>query len=144
MIVDRTHNDVLKSIELAQRGGVFSEEEIETLERGMVTINTLNRIEEKQKEIADSISEMGYPVSIENKTWKQQDVFFFEDLKRIVSNVEKLRISFFALNETPANPRAEYHYREFNLMEKVLLDIQNNVIFAEENYKICGNAECGG
>lgn len=144
MIVDRTHNDVLKSIELAQRGGVFSEEEIETLERGMVTINTLNRIEEKQKEIADSISEMGYPVSIENKTWNQQDVFFFEDLKRIVSNVEKLRISFFALNETPANPRAEYHYREFNLMEKVLLDIQNNVIFAEENYKICGNAECEG
>lgn len=144
MIVDRTHNDVLKSIELAQRGGVFSEEEINTLERGMVTINTLNRIEEKQEEIADSISEMGYPVSIENKTWNQQDVFFLEDLKRIVSNVEKLRVSFFALNETPANPRAEYHYREFNLIEKVLLDIQNNVIFAEENYKICGNAECGG
>lgn len=144
MIIDRTHNDVLKSIELAQRGGVFSEEEINTLERGMVTINTLNRIEEKQEEIADSISEMGYPVSIENKTWNQQDVFFFEDLKRIVSNVEKLRISFFALNETPANPRAEYHYREFNLIEKVLLDIQNNVIFAEENYKTCGNAECGG
>lgn len=144
MIIDRTHNDVLKSIELAQRGGVFSEKEIETLERGMVTINTLNRIEEKQKEIADLISEMGYPVSIENKTWKQQDVFFFEDLKRIVSNVEKLRISFFALNETPANPRAEYHYREFNLIEKVLLDIQNNAVFAEENYKICGSAECGG
>ena len=144
MIIDRTHNDVLKSIELAQRGGVFSEEEIKTLERGMVTINTLNRIEEKQKEIADSISEMGYPVSIENKTWNQQDVFFFEDLRRIVFNVEKLRTSFFALNETPANPRAEYHYREFNLIEKVLLDIQNNVIFAEENYKICGNAECGG
>lgn len=144
MIIDRTHNDVLKSIELAQRGGVFSEKEIETLERGMVTIDTLNRIEEKQKEIADSISEMGYPVSIENKTWKQQDVFFFEDLKRIVSNVEKLRTSFFALNETPANPRAEYHYREFNLIEKVLLDIQNNAVFAEENYKICGSAECGG
>lgn len=144
MIIDRTHNDVLKSIELAQRGGVFSEKEIETLERGMVTINTLNRIEEKQKEIANLISEMGYSVSIENKTWKQQDVFFFEDLKRIVSNVEKLRTSFFALNETPANPRAEYHYREFNLIEKVLLDIQNNAVFAEENYKICGSAECGG
>lgn len=144
MIIDRTHNDVLKSIELAQRGGVFSEKEIETLERGMVTINTLNRIEEKQQEIANLISEMGYPVSIENKTWNQQDVFFFEDLKRIVSNVEKLRISFFALNETPANPRAEYHYREFNLIEKVLLDIQNNAVFAEENYKICGSAECGG
>ena len=55
MIFDRTAADVEEAIrirkEKVQKMQDLTEEEINILERGTLTINTLNRIEEKQEEL---------------------------------------------------------------------------------------------
>ena len=144
MIFDRTSNDVSMALQLVRRGGAFSNEELQIIERGIVTVNTLNRIEDKQRELMYALNDMGYSVVIQCKSWEEGDFFLAEDLERISNNTAILRKAFDALKNTPANPRAEYHYREFNLMERVLNDVQSNIEITKGYYKICGVAECGG
>lgn len=144
MIYDRTSADVSRAASLIKRGKPFTEEEIDAIERGAVTLNTLNRIEGKQIELAEALNSMGYGVNVSNKTWAEGQFFFAKDLKRLVDNTVAIRMAFGALSDTPTNPRAEYHYREFNLLERVLNDVQENIEITEGFYKICGEAECGG
>ena len=58
MIFDRTQNDVDTAILLrdtkVKNFETLTESEIATLEKGMLTINTLNRIETKQRRIKKS------------------------------------------------------------------------------------------
>ena len=64
MIYNRTEEDVKNALEIRknviQQGQEPTDEQREILERGMLTINTLNRIKNKQSELSKLILSMGY------------------------------------------------------------------------------------
>lgn len=149
MITDRTQFDVkkAKSIieEKVKKFIELTSAEEKTLERGTVTINTINRIEDKQAEIQKILNDMGYwNVSIFNKKWNFGDVFRQSDLDRIVENNSMLRSAFYALKDSPVNAIGKYHYSEFNSLERILLDIFTNIEYTINRYRRCGNFNCGG
>ena len=149
MITDRTQFDVqkAKSIieEKVKKFIELTSAEEKTLERGTVTINTINRIEDKQAEIQKILNDMGYwNVSILNKKWNLGDVFRQSDLDRIVENNSMLRNAFYALKDSPVNAIGKYHYSEFNSLERILLDIFTNIEYTISRYRRCGNFNCGG
>ena len=71
MIFDRTQEDVDTAVRLrnekVKEFKNLTNEEINTLERGTITINTLNRIENKQTEIAELFSRLSIKTDIKNK-----------------------------------------------------------------------------
>ena len=64
MIFNRTENDVDKAIKIraekVQKFQELTDSDIESLEKGMLTINTLNRIEEKHLELKNLFNNLGY------------------------------------------------------------------------------------
>jgi transcriptional regulator with XRE-family HTH domain len=149
-ITDRTADDVsaAKKIrkEKLQNGIELSEEDTAVLERGMVSRETIGRIENAQADLKEELERMAYflKTPIINKSWTKTDVFYEEDLARLAENDVILRDAFYDYRSTPANPRAEYHYRELNSMEKILQDLFKMVAYTKANYKECGAYECGG
>ena len=79
MIFDRIQEDVNSAISLRNsKVKAFEDltrEEINILERGTITINTLNRIENKQAEISELLSQLSINVNIENKNWEEIQIF---------------------------------------------------------------------
>lgn len=149
MITDRTQFDVKRAKgiieEKVKKFIELTSAEEKTLERGTVTINTINRIEDKQAEIQEILNDMGYwNVSILNKKWNLGDVFRQSDLDRIVENNSMLRSAFYALKDSPVNAIGKYHYSEFNSLERILLDIFTNIEYTISRYRRCGNFNCGG
>ena len=148
MIFDRTISDVERAIAIRaqklQNGKSLSDSEIETLERGMLTINTINRIEQKQKDLYEQIISMLYlNGNVETKEWDNGEIFYSEDLQRLVKNLEQLRKMYFVYNNTPENPAASYKYTALNDIEKILYDIEQYIINMRLNYKYCGGYFCG-
>ena len=80
MIFNRTLNDVKDAIKIREekvkKNVELSEDDLETLEKGFLTIQTLNRIEQKQKELSEKFVQIGYFNTIESKSWKFGDFFF--------------------------------------------------------------------
>lgn len=149
MITDRTSADAAeaKKIRLnkVKKEMPLTEAEKATMERGAVTLNTLNRIESKQSELKAVINDMGYwGFEAVNKQWTKDDVFVYDDLKRICENTAILRRAFFSLKTTPPNPYAEYDYREFNRLEQILVDIEAQSESIKSLYRICGAYVSGG
>lgn len=149
MIYDRTIKDVENAkkirLEKVQKFLELTDEDVQILERGFVTVNTLNRIEQKQSELKSAINSMGYyGANIQNYTWGRWDYFEKSDLQRICENTRILREAFFDYVDTPENPMPRYYFEEFNKLEKILLDIENMVGEVQANYKICGTFNCGG
>ena len=64
MIFNRTEADVTEAkriiLEKVQKFLTLSNTEIETLEKGCLTINTLNRIENEQRRLNEVLNDMGY------------------------------------------------------------------------------------
>ena len=148
MIFDRISDDVVKSKELiATKVSKFielTENEVAILEKGTLTINTINRIESKQGELQNLLNQKGYwSDSIQTKQWALGDVFFDTDLQRIVNNTNTLRKAFFVYRNTPQTPNAKYHFSNINSLEKILYDIEEMIAYMVNNYKECGTVECG-
>jgi hypothetical protein len=148
MIYDRTQDDIAAAILIYNskfiKGIELSEDDINALERGAITINTLKRIELMQYKLDKSLKEMLYMGDdTQTKDWVFTDFFYKEDLIRIIDNIKKLRSAFYVYKNTPQNPNPEYNYREFNAIEKILNDIEEIIIFVKQNYKICGEYYCG-
>lgn len=149
MIFNRTISDVNSAKQLRankmQKGIPLTDVETEIMERGCITINTLNRIEEKQSELKKKLNDMGYyNAPIINKKWGYTDIFTQEDLKRLVGNDIILRDAFYVYFNSPKNAIAKFHYEEINAIEKILFDISRNIDYTINNYKICGTVVCGG
>ena len=91
MIFDRTQNDVDAAISLRNKKVKefedLTSEEINTLERGTITINTLNRIENKQAEISELFSHLSINVEIENKNWEEKQILNQAAFQRILDNL---------------------------------------------------------
>lgn len=149
MIYKRTREDVTKAKEIylnkVTKGKTLTEEDIQALERGMITFNTINRIENKQAELKAKLNDMGYfNTPIANRVWNNRGIFKFEDLKRLCDNNKVLHDAFFALKDSPLDAVPEYYYTEINALEKILLDISDNIDYTIDNYRYCGTFECGG
>ena len=148
MIFDRTQNDIDAAIRLrnekVQTFQELTESEIATLERGMFTINTLNRIEAKQEELKNLFNDMGYwNTPTINKIWDKYSIFNVDEFRRIITNTNVLREAFFVYKDTPSTPPISYHYKDINTLEKILYDIDVMINDIKSHYRECGNFECG-
>lgn len=147
MVYDRTLDDVEKAIELREKVKRFeelTEDEIATMERGMLTLNVLNRIESKQFEVNDEINDIGYwNTNILNKQWTNTEVFNKSDFERILNNLNILKEAFFVYSSTPTTPKASYNYKNINGIEKILYDIEKMIAEVKSNFRECGTFYCG-
>ncbi len=149
MIVDRTQDDIDNAISirdnLVKKFQQLTNEQRETLERGMMTCNTLNRIEQKQEEFKNLINPMGYwNTNITHKTdWTVEDIFSNADYQRIIDNENVLRKAFFTFSDTPETPLISFHYDDLNALEKILVDLDVMINDVKSNYRQCGTFTCG-
>ena len=148
MIFDRTQNDVDTAIllrrEKVQTFQRLTEREIATLEKGTLTINTLNRIESKQEELKNLFNDMGYwNTSITNKVWGENDIFNVDEFQRILDNTNVLRNAFFVYKDTPKTPNVSYYWQDINALEKILYDLDVMINDVKSKYKRCGTFRCG-
>lgn len=150
MIVDRTKSDIdaaLLARAKLQNGEELSESDFVSLERGTLTIETLNRIESKIKEIVLVINSMWYwnTGAIQEKTWPYSDYFKQEDFDKILENIAKIKNAFLQKNSTPKVFGRNYRdYNVINDVEMFLADSEYIIDDIQENYVFCGEAECGG
>lgn len=149
MIFDRTQNDVDTAIilrrEKVQNFQELTESDINYLERGTLTINTLNRIETKQEELKNLFNDMGYwNTPISTRQWAYTDIFKGEQFDRILYNLEILREAFFLYKNTPNMPDNNYRkYQTINDAEKILYDLDVMINDVKSHYRQCGTFECG-
>lgn len=148
MIFDRTIQDVENAIrirdEVIKNGGSITDDERITLERGFLTPETLNRIEEKQTELKGLLNGIGYwNTDFVNFEWQISDVFGETDLQRIIDNENALKNAFFVYENTPQTPNASYHYENINALEKILYDLEKMINDVKTNFRYCNTFECG-
>jgi hypothetical protein len=148
MIFDRTQSDVDTAIilrrEKVQKFQELTESEIETLEKGTLTINTLNRIENKQEELKNLFNDMGYwNTLVSTRQWAYADIFEGTQFDRILNNLEILIKAFFIYKNTPNVPDNNYRkYQTINDVEKILFDLDVMINDIKSHYRECGNYEC--
>ena len=147
MIFDRTQNDISTAISLIEQKvkkfESLTNEEIGILERGTITINTLNRIENKQTEIAELFSRLSINVDIENKNWEETQIFNQSEFQRILDNLNVLIKSFCIYSSTPNIPKISYHFEDINAIEKILFDLEELYNKALKSFVYCGITYCG-
>ena len=148
MIFDRTQNDIDTAMLLrdtkVKKFETLTESEIATLEKGTITINTLNRIETKQEELKNLFNDMGYwNTPIINKVWDENDIFNVDDFQRILDNTNVLRQAFFVYKDTPNTPPISYYWDDINSLEKILNDLDVMINDVKSNYRECGTFESG-
>lgn len=148
MIFNRTQNDVDTAIRLrrekVQTFQELTESEIATLEKGTITINTLNRIENKQDELKNLFNSMGYwNTPVENKSWNYNQIFNENEFQRILDNLNILRQAFFVYYETPNTPNMSYYFEDINALEKILYDLDVMINDVKSKYKRCGTFRSG-
>ena len=148
MIFDRTQNDVDAAVilitEKAQTGAELTEQETDILEKGTLTINTLNRIESKTAELKALFDDIGYYAgNVTVKAWEYSQIFGIEDFERILANLDVLRRAYYIYKETPDTPRAKYHFQNINDVEKILFDLETMYQDMKGYVRECGTFECG-
>lgn len=147
MVTDRTATDVetaKKLREKVQSGQALTTAEETAIERGMCTITMLNRIEIKQKELAEILNGYRYMVHITNKiNWTYGDIFTYQDHKRLLNNLGNLKQAFYAYKSTPSVPSYLYNYMSANDAEKILVDIENLITNMESRFRECNTFQCG-
>lgn len=148
MIFDRTLDDVNKAKTIRDNKvktfQPLTEDDKGWLERGLMTINTVTRIEEKQEDLRGIFNDMGYfNTSITNKSWRAEDIFDETEFQRIVDNDRVLKEAFFIYAGTPETPTAEYHFENINALEKILFDLDVMINDIKSRYRECGAFECG-
>lgn len=149
MIFDRTQNDVDTAIilrrEKVQTFQELSENEVATLEKGTLTINTLNRIESKQEKLKSLFNDIGYwNTPISTRQWAYADIFEGTQFDRILNNLEILIKAFFIYKDTPNVPDNNYRkYQTINDVEKIIYDLDVMINDVKSNYRECGTFACG-
>jgi hypothetical protein len=148
MIYDRTAEDVSEALRIREEKVknfiALTEGEKTQLERGMITYNTLNRIENKQAELKALLENAGYYMDVLHiKSWSADDIFNEEEFEILIENLDILRNAFFTYTDTPETPAARYHYEEINALEKILFDLEKMINDMKSRYRECGTFECG-
>ena len=150
MIFDRTAEDVEKAIQIraqkVQKSQELTNEDVLALERGTLTINTLNRIETRTGVLNELFEEDKYFVEdIITKLWDYTDFFKQVDFDRIVENVKKLVKAYIVYDYTPQIKDNNFSkYQTLNTIEKILHDLDVMISDVKSHYRECGAYECGG
>ena len=150
MIYNRTQSDIDSAIAIRERlqsGESLTQNDIEALERGTLTINTLNRIEQKQAELKGIFNSLGYwnTSDVNNKEWTYEDYFKQADFDRILKNLETLKEAYYVYENTPSMPNRNYRqFTTINAVENILADLEKRIEDMNSNYRYCGETECGG
>lgn len=148
MITTRTQADVDNAVKIrsekVQAFQELTEDDKQRLEKGLITYNTLNRIEDKQNELKQELNSMGYwNTPIVTKQWDGTMIFSEDERTRLFHNDEILRQAFFTYADTPSTPSPSYYWQDWNDVEKILVDIEKMIKDVKEHYKECGTFECG-
>ena len=151
MIFGRTLEDTNLAKEILQRLknkevslDELTAEEVETLERGTITVNTLNRIENKISELKTRYLDMGYFVgNLQIKNWSNGGEFKANDFERILDNINALREAYYVYLTTPRTPSASYRVKNINDIEQILDDLDGMIDDVALYTPECGNAYCG-
>lgn len=148
MIYDRTKADIDSALSIradyVQQGTELTAEQVEQLERGTITINTLNRIENKQKSLKSLFNAIGYwNTPTTNREWQYTDIFDEANFQRIINNLDILRNAFFVFKSTPKTPPVSYNYEDINSLEKILYDLDVMINDVKSRYRRCGTFRCG-
>lgn len=145
MIFDRTQEDVVEAKvllqEKMQKNVTLTEAEKETVERGLINIDTINRIEDKQAEVSAMLNDMGYPCEVINKHWQRGEMFKSEDFNRIAINHNNMRQAFIVSGKI-AIPM--FTYNSLNNLEEYLVNVESMADDIKSLYRECGAYECGG
>lgn len=150
MIIDRTQADVDMALKIRaekiQKFLELGESDITQLERGFLTINTLNRIEEKQQELKNLFNSDAYFVeNFNSQFWTYTDYFKQADFDRILDNLSKLKQAYFVYSTTPQVTDDNYRkYQTINAVEHILNDLDLMISDVKSHYRQCGDTECGG
>lgn len=148
MIYDRTAADVANALriraEVLQAGGLPTDAQVATLNKGFITYVTLNRIEGKENELKTLLNGLFYFVQdFQNKSWTTADIFDETELPRIIENTVKLRDAFYVRDDTPDTPTAIYYFENINAIEKILNDIDELINNMRTHFRECGTFESG-
>ena len=148
LVYNRTAQDVQNAqkirAEKVQKNEILTASDIETLEKGTITINTLNRIENKQDELKEILNNMGYwNTPIVRKNWGYEQIFDKAEFERILKNLDILRDAFYVYSDTPKTPKVSYKFDDINAIEKILYDLEEMSNYVKNNYRECGDFECG-
>ena len=148
LVYNRTQQDVENAIKIrsekVQKFQELSAEDIKVLERGMITLNTLNRIEDKQDELRTILNNMGYwNTPVVSKNWDYTQIFDKAEFERILKNLDILRNAFYVYSDTPKTPKVSYKFDDINAIEKILYDLEEMTNYVKNNYRECGDFECG-
>lgn len=149
MIIDRTIADITASKKIIEEKVKnfleLSDWDLETLERGAFSVSTINRIEEKQKELYDFFTSSLYlGRDINTRNWEEnQEIFKQADMERIIKNNEALRDMFFVYSSTPKEANTSYTYENLNNIERLLFDLDRMYTFMRDNLKECDTFYCG-
>lgn len=147
MIFDRTQNDVDTAILLrdtkVKKFEALTESEIATLEKGTLTINTLNRIENKLAELQTLLNSMVYfTEEFTSTTWAYSDYFHQSDFDKMLDSINKLKNAFYVSVTDVPNDNYR-HFKTINSVEKILYNIESLIGIMKSNYRKCGTFECG-
>ena len=148
LVYNRIQQDVENAIKIrsekVQKFQELSAEDIKVLERGMITLNTLNRIEDKQDELRTILNNMGYwDTPVVSKNWDYTQIFDKAEFERILKNLDILRNAFYVYSDTPKTPKVSYKFDDINAIEKILYDLEEMTNYVKNNYRECGDFECG-
>lgn len=149
-VTDRTQADVdnAKAIRAnkIQTGGTPTSAEYATLDKGSITHETLNRIENNQAYLKSLLNEAGYwGISTQNRAtaWITGDILRAEDWQRILNNETALKTAYFIYTDTPQTPNTLLTYGNLNSVEKILDDLEHMINAMEQTYRYCGTFICG-
>ena len=160
LVYDRTEDDVTSSAAirstyqaLGNWPGLTTAERAQ-LERGTLTYNTLNRVEQAVKTLAAALTSAGYPVEVtpvlkgsksEDREWQEGDIVRRAQWAAYLDNVQKLRDAYYTLAETGELPKPEdkLGYVGANNIEKVLADIDLLIGWMKSSYRRCGAFRAG-
>lgn len=150
MIYDRTEDDVKNAYDLRQKitdGETLTAEETELLERGTLTINTLNRIENKVAQLKELINGIGYygdDCELKEGDWDFSDDFTREDFLRIRACVNGLKKAFYVAKDSTEEIGTNYlTYETINRVEKTLFELENEFEEVKSRFKRCGTVRSG-
>ena len=147
MIFNRTEKDVSEAKRIIQQKVqkfiALNEKEIETLEKGCVTISTLNRIENAQRVLKDALVALGNSIEVETKYWFETDIFTDNDFGRLLINLDKLKSVLPPNKETPKTPSVSFDYLTMNNIEKTIYDLQTLEENTRKSFFYSGELFCG-
>jgi hypothetical protein len=98
--------------------------------KGFWNISDINRVESKEKEIADYLG-----ITITYKTWSLGDLISLEDIQAILADIQRMRNAWHTASDTPATPTPNgWDYASANNIEKILSDMYDFVLSVQSDF----------